>query len=90
MSERDTPPGPLGERGIDVGNLKPQRAAVWPNRVADLLEEDRETVGVLERDGLPVRNLELDLLPEGADVPVTGASQVCHRDPQMVERHHGA
>ena len=90
MRERDAPRRPFGKRGVNLGNLKPEGAAIWPDRVADLLEEDREIGAVLERDRLSIRNLELDLQPERADLPVAGASQVCHRDPEMVELHHDA
>src|SRR2546422_167284 len=59
MDELDSPCGPVCERGIDVGNLKPQSALVGPCGRSTLLQEDREAVGVLDRGSLPVRTREL-------------------------------
>src|SRR5882724_2728922 len=90
MSELDSPCRPVRERGVDIGDLKPQRALVRNHEGSELLKEDREAAGVLERDRTPVRNLELNLQAERANVPVTGPSQVSHRDPEMIELDHAS
>src|SRR5207249_256899 len=61
MGELDSPCGPVCERGIAVGNFKPQSALVRHYRRSNLLKEDREAIGILEGNRLPVRNLELNL-----------------------------
>src|SRR5262245_18110697 len=88
MGELDSPCGPVRERGIDVGNLKPQSALVRRYERSSLLKEDRGAAGVLERDRLPVWNLEFNLQTQRPNIPVAGSSQVSHRNSQMVELDH--
>src|SRR5204862_298067 len=61
VRERDGALRELAERRLHVGHLKVQGTPVRPNRRRCLLEEDREIIAVLHRDGLPSGNLELDL-----------------------------
>ena len=42
----------------------------------------------LEGGSSPVRNLELYLEAERANVPIAGESQISHRNPEMIELHH--
>src|SRR4030095_13753014 len=90
MGELDSPCGPVIKRGVDVGNLKPQSALVRHHGRSNLLKEDREVAGVLERDRLPVWDLELNLEAKRANVPVATPSQLGHRDPEVVDLDHGS
>src|SRR4030095_13997308 len=89
VREGHTPRRPLRVGAVDVSHLKPERAPERLDARRHLWQEDREVTAVLERDRLPVRHLELDLQAEGVDVPAARASQIGHRDPEMVESHHG-
>src|SRR5205814_10183415 len=53
-----------------------------------LLEEDREIIAVLHRDGLPSGNLELDLQAERPDVPVARPPRVRDRNREVIELDH--
>ena len=70
MGELDSPAGPVGERAVDVGDLKPESALVRHHGRPSFLKEDREAISVLQRNCLPVRNLELNVQAEDAHTPV--------------------
>src|SRR5687768_3275223 len=50
MGELDSSCGPVRERGVHIGDLKPQSALVWHDGRGYLLKKDREAVAVLKRD----------------------------------------
>src|SRR5258705_5270827 len=66
MRERDASPRPLGVRGIDVVDLKPERAPEGLDARRHLLQEDREVAAVLERDCLPIRVSNSTASPSGS------------------------
>src|SRR6478609_6673417 len=67
--EHDATCRPVGKRGIDIGNLEPQSAPIGIDLGRNFLQENREVLAVLQRDGAPVGNFEFHPQAERRGVP---------------------
>ena len=69
---------------FDVLDLKGERHAVGADVASRLGEEERELRIVLERDGSPIRDVELDPKAEVLDVPAPSEFEIAHADGQVI------
>ena len=68
--------------------MLPESAVVRHDVAGNFLDEDREPLAVLERDGFLIGHLELDREAEDPDIPVARSGEIGDRNPEMVELDH--
>src|SRR6185503_1564344 len=88
MNELYTRRAQLLVLGLDVPDLEGQHAARPPGPSGRLGEEQREIELVLHGNRRPLGDLELELQPERAHVPLTRLLTIAHRDREVVQLDH--